>query len=62
MEGLGLTVIVNAVGVPTQVPLDGVTTMVPEIGRAVVFVAVKGLILPVPFNPKPILGFEFAQV
>ena len=61
---LGLTVIVKVVGVPGHevVPLvlNGVTVMVPEIGKVPVFVAVK-LIAVVPEATSPIKGLLFVQ-
>ena len=40
----------------------GVTVMVAVIGTAVEFEAVKGLIFPVPFAPRPIEGVSFDQL
>jgi hypothetical protein len=52
--GVGLTVIVNVLGVPVHPFADGVTVMVAVTGAVPVFVAVKELIFPVPLAPKPI--------
>ena len=46
--GLGLTVIKNVTGVPLQPLAVGVTVIVAVIGEFPVFVAVNGLMSPVP--------------
>ncbi len=58
--GLGLTVIVNVIGVPEQTGVAaaeliyfGVTVIVAETGAVPVFVAVNTGIDPVPLAPKP---------
>ena len=60
--GVGLTVIVNVIGVAEHEPLVAVTVIVLVIGDAVAFVAVKAAILPVPLAPKPIAVFELDQL
>lgn len=52
---------VNVIGLPTQVPIVGITEIVPEIGDVPVFVAVKAGILPIPFAPNPIAALLFVQ-
>jgi hypothetical protein len=52
----GFTVIVYVVGVPTQPLAVGVTVIVPESGLAVVLVAVKEAMFPVPLAASPIAG------
>jgi hypothetical protein len=52
--GVGLTVIVNVLGVPVHPLAEGVTVIVAVTGVAPVFVAAKELIFPVPFAPSPI--------
>ena len=49
-------------GVPTQVPMVGVTVMVPVMGDPVAFVAVNPGTCPVPPAASPIAGFELVQV
>ena len=62
--GNGLTVIVKVIGVPGHevepLVLNGVTVMVPEIGVAPVFVAVK-LIPLVPDAPRPMAVLLLVQ-
>jgi len=60
--GCGFTVMVYVTGVPVHDPMEGVTVIVPVIGAAVAFVAVKvGTdVEPLPVNP--IAGLELAQV
>jgi hypothetical protein len=64
-EGMvvGLTVNVKVVGVPVQVKPDelltGVTVMVETIADAVLFVAVKAAIFPVPLAAKPVAVLVF---
>ena len=64
--GVGLTVIVNVIGVPVQVvpPLVyvGVTVIVAVTGFAVAFVATKLAILPVPDAARPMLVLLFVQL
>lgn len=45
-----------------QVPVTGVTVIVPVMGDVVVFVAVKDAMLPVPLAPKPIVVLELDQL
>lgn len=66
--GLGFTVIVNVIGVPSQIGVEasglvnfGVTVIVEIRGAVPVFVAVKTGIDPVPDAPSPIDVFEFDQ-
>ena len=64
--GGGLTVIVNVIGVPTQLtaPLVyvGVTVIVATTGALVTFTAVKLAILPVPDAANPIDGALLVQL
>ena len=64
--GAGLTVIVNVIGVPTQLtpPLVnvGVTMMVATTGALVVLMAVNVGISPVPLAAKPMDGWLLAQL
>ena len=64
--GVGLTVIVNVIGVPTQLtpPLVyvGVTVIAAVTGALVALVAVKLAILPVPLAAKPIDGVLLVQL
>ena len=63
---VGLTVIVNIIGIPTQLtPLlvnVGVTVTVAVTGDNVLFVAMNDDILPVPLVPIPIDASEFVQL
>ena len=62
---VGLTVIVNVIGVPTQeTPLVyvGVTVMVAVTGAVPALVAVKAAILPAPAAARPIDGVLFTQL
>ena len=62
---VGLTVIVNVMGVPVQVvpPLvyEGVTVIVAITGAPVIFVAVNAAISPVPLAASPIDVAVFVQ-
>ena len=60
--GVGLTVTVKETGVPGQLLIVGVTSIVPLIGAFVVLVIVNGAILPVPMATNPIAGFVFVQL
>lgn len=61
--GVGLTVIVKLTGVPVQPEADdGVTVMVAVIGAAVLLVAVKLGILPVPDAARPMAVLLFVQL
>ena len=64
--GVGLTVIVNVIGVPVQVtpPLvnTGVTVIVATTGAAVLFIAVKLAMCPVPLAASPILVLLLVQL
>src|SRR5450759_1345231 len=53
--GVGLTVIVNVSGVPTQLLAVGVTVIVATTGVVPVFVAVKDGKLPIPEASNPIV-------
>lgn len=59
--GIGEIVIVKVIGVPIQVPTEGVAVIVPEIAVLPEFVPVKVGIFPVPDAPKPIAAFELVQ-
>ena len=60
--GVGLTVIVNDNGVPTQPFAVGVTVIVAMTGTVPTFVAVNGRIGPVPFAASPIEGVLLTHV
>lgn len=63
--GIGLTVIVNVIGVPGQVtPLlkFGVTVMVATCGVVPVLIAMKEAILPAPAAARPILVLLLVQL
>ena len=66
MVAPGLTVIVKDFGVPLHVtpPLEytGVTVMVAVIGDVPVLTTVKGVILPVPLAPRPIVVLLLDQL
>ena len=53
---------VYVTGMPTQVPIAGVTEMVAMIGELVGFVAVNIGLCPVPLAARPIAVFELDQV
>ena len=61
--GVGLTVIVNVIGVPTQ-PLGptGVTTIVATNGPLVAFVVTNGAISPLPLAARPMPGVLLVQL
>jgi hypothetical protein len=59
---VGLTVIVNVVGVPAHPFADGVTVIVAVIGEVVAFVVVNAGTLPEPFAPSPIAVLLFVHV
>lgn len=61
--GVGFTVIVNVIGVPTQ-PLGptGVTTIVATSGPLVAFVVTKGCMSPVPEAARPMAGVLLVQL
>jgi hypothetical protein len=59
--GLGPTVIVIVLGVPTQVPKVGVTVTTEVIEAAVLFVAVNDGIVPTPVAGIPIPGWVLVQ-
>jgi hypothetical protein len=60
--GIGLTVIVKLLVVPTHPFADGVTVIVAVAGVLVVFCAVKDGIFPVPLAPSPIVTSLFVHV
>ena len=61
--GLGLTVIVNVIGVPAQPPGPvGVTVIVATSGPLVAFVVTNGCISPVPDAARPMAGLLLVQV
>jgi len=60
--GDGLTVMVKVIGVPVQTPVTGVTVMEALTAAAVVFIAVKEAILPLPEAARPIPGLLFTQL
>jgi hypothetical protein len=59
---VGLTVMVNVVGVPVHPFAVGVTVIVAVIGEVAAFVAVNEGILPEPFAARPIAVLLFVQV
>ena len=59
---VGLTVIVNVVGVPVHPFAVGITVIVAVIGEFVAFVAVNEGTLPEPLAPRPIAVLLFVQV
>ena len=59
---VGLTVIVNVVGVPLQVPKLGVTVIVATTGAVPPLVAVKLGILPEPLAASPMEGWLLVQL
>ena len=61
-EGVGLTIIVNVVGVPEQPFATGVTVMVAVTALTPALIAVNAAILPVPIATKPMLGVVFVQL
>ena len=61
-EGVGLTIIVNVVGVPEQPFKTGVTVIVAVIALVPALIAVKAAILPEPLAAKPMLGVLFVQL
>ena len=61
--GLGLTVIVNVIGVPAQPPGPvGVTVIVATSGPLVALVVTNGCISPVPDAARPMAGLLLVQV
>ena len=60
--GVGLTVIVNVSGVPTQLLTVGVTVIVATTGVVPVFVAVKDGKFPIPEAANPIVRSLVVQV
>ena len=60
--GEGLTVIVNACGVPGQPAAAGVTVRFATTGEVPLFIAVKESIFPVPLAARPMLVLSFVQV
>ena len=61
-EGVGLTIIVNVVGVPGQPFAIGVTVILAVTALAPTLTAVNAAILPVPLAAKPMLGVLFVQL
>ena len=63
---VGFTVIVNDIGVPTQLAPPfvnvAVTVIVAVTGAAPPFVAVKAAMFPVPLAPRPIDVVLFTQL
>ena len=60
---IGLTVIVNVIGVPVQpFPVEGVTVIVAVVALVKLLTVTKDGILPVPLAPKPIAVLLFTQV
>ena len=61
-EEVGLTVILNIWGIPSQLLAFGVTVTFAEIGAFVEFFAVKMLIFPFPEAPIPIAVLSLVQL
>jgi hypothetical protein len=59
---VGLTVMVNVVGVPVHPFADGVTVIVAVIGEFVAFAAVNEGMLPAPLAARPIELLLFVHV
>ena len=60
---IGLTVIVNVIGIPVQpFPVDGVTVIVAVVAFVKLFAVTKDGILPLPVAANPIEGLLFTQV
>ena len=60
--GLGLTVIVNVIGVPEQPIATGVTVMVATSGPLVALVVTNGCISPLPDAARPMAGLLLVQL
>ena len=60
--GVGFTVITKLVDEPVQLLADGVTVIVEVIADAVLLVAVKAAMLPVPDDARPMLAALFVQL
>ena len=61
-EGVGFTVMVKLCGVPPQLLAVGVTVTVAISAAAVLLIAVKDDISPVPLVARPIDELEFVQL
>ena len=65
-DAVGLTVMANVMGVPTQATaplvIVGVTVMVAVTGAAVALVATNDAIFPAPVAASPIDGVLFTQL
>ena len=59
---VGLTVMVNVVGVPWHPFADGVTVIVAVAGEVVAFVAANDGTFPEPLAARPIAVLPFVQV
>ena len=59
---VGLTVIVNVVGIPIHPFAVGVTVIVAVIGKVVAFVAMNEGTLPEPLAASPMAVLPFVQV
>jgi hypothetical protein len=60
---IGLTVIVNVIGVPVHpFPVEGVTVMVAVVALVKLFTVTNDGIFPVPFAPKPMAVLLFVQL
>lgn len=60
-SGVGFTVIVKFVGVPTHTPSVGVTVMVANVAALVALVATNDAIFPLPLAARPILVLLLVQ-
>ena len=60
--GVGFTVITKLVDEPVQLLADGVTVIVEVIADAVLLVAAKAAISPVPDDARPMLAALFVQL
>jgi hypothetical protein len=59
--GCGFIVIEYVIGNPTQVPIVGVTVMVPDIAAEVKFVPVNDGTCPAPLTARPIAALLFVH-
>ncbi len=60
--GVGLTVIVNVLGVPVHDPYTGVTVMVATEGALPLLMAANEVMFPVPLAARPMLVLSLVQV
>ena len=60
--GVGFTVILNVLLLPVQLLAEGVTTIAATTGAPPVLLPVKGAILPVPADARPMEPAELVQL